>query len=26
MRPPKVALKEMSTYTPEQVKGIFEAA
>jgi site-specific recombinase XerD len=26
MRPPKVALKEMSTYTPDQVKAIFEAA
>jgi len=26
MRPPKVALKEMSTYTSEQVKAIFEAA
>src|SRR2546425_9386280 len=26
MRPPKVALKEMSIYTPEQVKAIFEAA
>src|SRR2546426_254038 len=26
MRPPKVALKEMSIYTPEQVKTIFEAA
>jgi len=26
MRPPKVALKEMSTYTSEQVKTIFDAA
>ena len=26
MRPPKVALKEMATYTPEQVKAIFDAA
>lgn len=26
MRPPKVALKEMATYRPEQVKAIFDAA
>src|SRR4029077_3295718 len=26
MRPPKVAWKEMATYTPEQVRAIFEAA
>jgi len=26
MRPPKVALKEMATYTPEQIKAIFGAA
>ena len=26
MRPPKVALKEMATYTPEQVKAIFDTA